>query len=532
MPDKYMPSWLRESRNTMKQTGKALLAWDEWGKNPARAAGGVTFNVLTTVFTGGEGAAVAGAGKAGAVAKAISVAGKVGRVIDPMTYVMKGAGAGLSKIGDIGKALKGAGKIDIPKIPDNAITLPEGTVHLPDGTVHLPEGADIPKGGVELPNGDVKLPDNAPLHPAGTEPLHTPEGEPALFADEHGNIVDHHGNTLMHREGGSQDIAKQSPDGSDVLHTGSPAKEPALVGAVPHVGDDSGHMGESAAGGTATSADNLITDGAHSAHASHASTNVVHDAVGGGGHSGHGVPDTSHSSSDAAHGSHPGGEPSHHPEPDGAPGHDHTENVSDGMIHDGTAAHEGGSPTMSGDDPIHMANGRDYEAKWGTDSTVPAPPKVPGDIVLETGDHVYFREGSTAVGYDDSTLTNFEKVKPLEGYHDVVVHGNNRGHFVPGRVNHSDVSFPAGETHPTHIAEAIRNNPGYDGGPVRLISCHSGTVAEGSLDVPAAQALANELGVPVMAPTNKVGVSRLRGPGQTPKIFDNGYWRTFFPISH
>ncbi|MER5545722.1 hypothetical protein ABT072_25475 [Streptomyces sp. NPDC002589] len=206
--------------------------------------------------------------------------------------------------------------------------------------------------------------------------------------------------------------------------------------------------------------------------------------------------------------------------------------MSDGMSHDGTAAHEGGSPTMSGDDPIHMANGRDYEAKWGTDSTVPAPPKVPGDIVLETGDHVYFREGSTAVGYDDSTLTNFEKVKPLEGYHDVVVHGNNRGHFVPGRVNHSDVSFPAGETHPTHIAEAIRNNPGYDGGPVRLISCHSGTVAEGSLDVPAAQALANELGVPVMAPTNKVGVSRLRGPGQTPKIFDNGYWRTFFPISH
>ncbi|MER5545723.1 hypothetical protein ABT072_25480 [Streptomyces sp. NPDC002589] len=79
MPDKDMPSWLRESRNTMKQTGKALLAWDEWGKNPARAAGGVTFNVLTTVFTGGEGAAVAGAGKAGAVAKAISVAGKVER---------------------------------------------------------------------------------------------------------------------------------------------------------------------------------------------------------------------------------------------------------------------------------------------------------------------------------------------------------------------------------------------------------------------------------------------------------------------
>ncbi|WP_327230331.1 hypothetical protein [Streptomyces murinus] len=245
-PDKYMPSWLRESRNTMKQTGKALLAWDEWGKNPARAAGGVTFNVLTAVFTDGAGAAAEGAGKAGAVAKAISFAGKAGRVIDPMTYVMKGAGAGLSKIGDISKALKGAGKIDIPELPDNAITLPEGTVHLPDGTVHLPEGAAIPKGAVELPDGSVRLPNDAPLHPAGTEPLHTPEGEPPLFADEHGNIVDHKGDVLMHHDGGPPDITNRPPTGSDVPHTPSPAKQPALVGAGAHGADQAGehiHLG-------------------------------------------------------------------------------------------------------------------------------------------------------------------------------------------------------------------------------------------------------------------------------------------------
>ncbi|MFJ3651570.1 hypothetical protein [Streptomyces murinus] len=247
-PDKYMPSWLRESRNTMKQTGKALLAWDEWGKNPARAAGGVTFNVLTAVFTDGAGAAAEGAGKAGAVAKAISFAGKAGRVIDPMTYVMKGAGAGLSKIGDIGKALKGAGKIDIPELPDNAITLPEGTVHLPDGTVHLPEGASIPKGAVELPDGSVRLPHDAPLHPAGTDPLHTPEGEPPLFADEHGNIVDHKGDVLMHHDGGPPDITNRPQSGSDVPHTPSPAKEPVLAGAAAHGADRAGehiHLGSS-----------------------------------------------------------------------------------------------------------------------------------------------------------------------------------------------------------------------------------------------------------------------------------------------
>ncbi|MEW2298337.1 protein phosphatase, partial [Streptomyces sp. NPDC006743] len=100
LPDDRLPSWFRDSRRAMKETGKALVAWDEWGKNPARAAGAVTFNVLTTVFTGGAGGAASGAGKAGAVAKALSVAGKAGKVIDPMTYVAKGAGAGLSKIGD------------------------------------------------------------------------------------------------------------------------------------------------------------------------------------------------------------------------------------------------------------------------------------------------------------------------------------------------------------------------------------------------------------------------------------------------
>ncbi|MYR58546.1 hypothetical protein GTY54_20670, partial [Streptomyces sp. SID625] len=104
-----------------------------------------------------------GAGKAGAVAKALSVAGRAGRVIDPMTYVAKGAGAGLSKIGDITKALKGIGKIDIPALPENAITLPKDAFRLPDGSFHLPEGTPIPKGATKLPNGTFKLPDDLPV---------------------------------------------------------------------------------------------------------------------------------------------------------------------------------------------------------------------------------------------------------------------------------------------------------------------------------------------------------------------------------
>ncbi|GCB49408.1 ADP-ribosyltransferase [Streptomyces sp. NL15-2K] len=140
LPDDKLPAWIRDSRTAMKETGKALVAWDQWGKNPARAAGAVTFNVVTTVFTGGAGAGVAGAGKAGAVAKALSVAGKAGHIIDPMTYVAKGAGAGLSKIGDIAKGLKGVGNIDIPTLPDGAVSLPDGRLMDPNGNLVAPNG--------------------------------------------------------------------------------------------------------------------------------------------------------------------------------------------------------------------------------------------------------------------------------------------------------------------------------------------------------------------------------------------------------
>ncbi|MEU5117227.1 hypothetical protein AB0G64_37895, partial [Streptomyces longwoodensis] len=215
LPDDKLPSWIRDSRTAMKETGKALVAWDEWGKNPGRAAGAVTFNVLTTVFTGGAGGAAAGAGKAGAVAKVLSVAGKAGKVIDPMTYIAKGAGAGLSKIGDITKALKGVGNIEIPKLPETAIHLPEGTSVLPDGTVHLPEGAAVPAGLHELPGGGFKVPDDVPVVHEDALPVKAEGGEPTLYADGQGNIVDGQGKVLLDVDKpGTQDIVDR-PAGPD-----------------------------------------------------------------------------------------------------------------------------------------------------------------------------------------------------------------------------------------------------------------------------------------------------------------------------
>ncbi|MEV6183976.1 hypothetical protein AB0M07_44490, partial [Streptomyces sp. NPDC052015] len=245
LPDDRLPSWIRDSRTAMKETGKALVAWDQWGKNPARAAGAVTFNVLTTVFTGGAGGAVAGAGKAGAVAKVLSAAGKAGRVIDPMTYIARGAGAGLSRIGDITAALKGVGNVEIPRLPDNAITLPEGTVKLADGTVRLPEGAAVPAGATRLADGSIRLPGDRPVLPEGAERL-TREGEPMLFADRAGNIIDEHGTVLLDagRQGPADVVDRPAtgdtppPAGADVSRVDSPVREPALVGAAPNTADN------------------------------------------------------------------------------------------------------------------------------------------------------------------------------------------------------------------------------------------------------------------------------------------------------
>ncbi|MDX2784015.1 hypothetical protein PV379_42940, partial [Streptomyces caniscabiei] len=150
-PDDKLPSWLRDSRTAVVETGKALIAYDEWGKNPSRAAGAVTFNVLTTIFTGGAGGAAAATGKAGAIAKAISFAGKAGRIVDPMTYIAKGIGGTAVKISDVMVGLRG---------------ITDGThIRLGEGTYQI---ADVPNIADDLPAG---------LTPENSVRMTTPEGE-------------------------------------------------------------------------------------------------------------------------------------------------------------------------------------------------------------------------------------------------------------------------------------------------------------------------------------------------------------------
>ncbi|MEU6391743.1 hypothetical protein [Streptomyces sp. NPDC046939] len=185
IPDNKLPSWLRDSRQVYKQTAKSLVAWDTWKTNPARAAGQVVFNGLTAVFTGGSGSAASGAGKAGAVARTLSVTGKVARVVDPMTYVGKAGKLAFVKVGDTFTALKSlhsgatsdllkrADALKSPKVPDTAVPYVDNAtgelVYLTrEGHVLNADGSL--RQHVDQAAGEVSAADRARLEAMGNNP--------------------------------------------------------------------------------------------------------------------------------------------------------------------------------------------------------------------------------------------------------------------------------------------------------------------------------------------------------------------------
>ncbi len=182
---------------------------------------------------------------------------------------------------------------------------------------------------------------------------------------------------------------------------------------------------------------------------------------------------------------------------------------------------------------LRQAGRTDTADLMGRKVTHPAArPRAPGrrpDDYLPAGDPIYHGTGSTAIGYDSATMRNFDVVQPEPGLHDVIVHGERNGTFRPGLVGEDGQNYPANFTDPNQIAAAVANNPNYTGGPVRLVSCHTGTVDPASGVPPAAQQVANSLGAPVTAPTNAVGVRTVGSGPQVPQIRSGGTWETFYP---
>ncbi|MGW5771394.1 ADP-ribosyltransferase [Streptomyces longwoodensis] len=386
LPDDKLPSWLRDSRTAMKETGKALVAWDEWGKNPGRAAGAVTFNVLTTVFTGGAGGAAAGAGKAGAVAKVLSVAGKAGKVIDPMTYIAKGAGAGLSKIGDIAKGLKGIGKIEVP-------TLPDGSVHLPDGRLLEPNG------NLVSPDGTI---DTTPVpHETAPASYQTPSGLPEHWTIQTPDTPAYAGVPHTADSGAHTPVAHAPSDG---IHGGVPHSTGGggtYTGGAP--------VSHGIQGGIPHSTGDAVSAGAHSGTTPSA---WYHDTPAGG--ATHDVPTTTPHETPTTT-PHTGG---HTPDAPHTPGHDapngHPHDGSHSPGHTDDAAHAGDDHAHAGDhagawDHVDVGDGAaDAGAHHGTD--VPVTPGHPDvDVPGHPGAGEPFEYKPLVSADDFNALTDAEK---------------------------------------------------------------------------------------------------------------------------
>ncbi|WP_406283005.1 hypothetical protein [Streptomyces sp. NBC_00209] len=142
----------------LRNFGKSLVAWDEWGHDPSRAFGSVLFNVVT--IGSGSLLKLGKAGKLGVVADAASVAGKAGALVDPMSYLGKAAGVTKIKVGDLMDSLRTSSA----GVDDMARTAPTGTAPHPT--------TETPGFHYTDHNGNPRV-----------------VGDDAVIRDEHGNPV-------------------------------------------------------------------------------------------------------------------------------------------------------------------------------------------------------------------------------------------------------------------------------------------------------------------------------------------------------
>ncbi|MFF9895454.1 YwqJ-related putative deaminase [Streptomyces longispororuber] len=203
--DEQLPGWLRDSRRAVVETGKGLIAYDQWSKNPARAGGLVGFNALTIVATRGAGSAA----KAGAAAKTISAVSKVGRAVDPFTYAAKGVTFTVSKVGDL-----------LAPLRHTRAGAPLGVA---DGSYRL-----VDEGANAHPR-PAAVPDDARVYAdsKGNTLYMTREG---AIVDEHGRVLGDMKEGAGQRELSAADRAEGGKRETLPAHR-APEHQPVLVGA-------------------------------------------------------------------------------------------------------------------------------------------------------------------------------------------------------------------------------------------------------------------------------------------------------------
>ncbi|GGR50166.1 hypothetical protein [Streptomyces netropsis] len=332
-----------KQKAALRSFGKSFVAWDEWGKNPSRAFGTVAFNVVT--LGAGIFLKVGQAGKLGAGARAATVVGKAGVIVDPMTYVIKAGSVAKLKVGDLMAGLKAsqAGVDDMARNIPTQPTAPSGEVNAPSA-----HAGDVPS--TPSHSGD------SASHSAGSGEKEIPGLE---YVDREGNkrVVEHDGHIKDEHGGVVPDTEPvKEPNKADLPnvkeHETAPVKEEARVlegaSGPSHVENGVGHP---------TSMH--LDDGTHSkgAGGSHATTST-------GGHAAdHSTGSGSSSHGSTAGGSHTpsgGGSDSHLPSSSGGHGAESSlpsggRNVDDAAAH--TGGHDGpGSGSHGNDGASHAGD--------------------------------------------------------------------------------------------------------------------------------------------------------------------------------
>lgn len=119
----------------------------------------------------------------------------------------------------------------------------------------------------------------------------------------------------------------------------------------------------------------------------------------------------------------------------------------------------------------------------------------------------------------DPMWKNSQNIKPIDGYQDIVCHGDKNG-FSYIDLDGNEIAMT-----PREFVEILKSSPVYEEKPIRLISCQAGAV-----DSFTAQYIANQLGVDVLAPTDIVFVYPDREIFVGPSIFQKtGTWKMYSP---
>ena len=115
-----------------------------------------------------------------------------------------------------------------------------------------------------------------------------------------------------------------------------------------------------------------------------------------------------------------------------------------------------------------------------------------------------------------------KKIKPIEGYQDIIIHGDKTGFAYKDKDGNETL------LNVSEFTKILKESGLYQGGKIRLILCE--TAAEGAYT---AQWFANDMGVEVLAPTDIVWIDFEGNITIGPDEFtDTGSWITVKPQSN